>query len=206
MKKVVRHRAADQERVDPSEEVLDHLELARHLGAAEDRDEGTGRRFEQGAEMAQLGRHQQPGGRLGQMAHDAYGRRVRAMRRAESVVDVAVGWGRQGLGARRVVSLLARVKPQVLEQHDPTRSGTRHRLGHGGADRILGEHDRTAKQLGQPGRDRSQREGRVRRPFRAAEMGAEDHGGAPLERVGQRGQRGAHPGVVADDAVADRGR
>ena len=83
------------------EEVLDHLQLPGHLGAAEDGHEGTRWRLQQDAEVAQLRCHQQPGRRLPQMVHDARGRRVRAMCRAESVVDVAVGRRGQRLGGDR---------------------------------------------------------------------------------------------------------
>jgi hypothetical protein len=45
----VGHRAADQQGVDLAEQVLDHLELARHLRAAEDRHKRPLRRFERAA-------------------------------------------------------------------------------------------------------------------------------------------------------------
>jgi hypothetical protein len=104
------HRAADQQRVHPFEEVLDDLEFSRHLGAAEDGDEGSRRRREHGAEVSQFGCQQQPGRRVWQMPHNARGRRVCAMRRAEGVVDVAVGWRGKRLGERRVVGRLTGVK------------------------------------------------------------------------------------------------
>ena len=57
----VRHGAADQQAIDARDQVLDHLDLVRHLGAAEDGDirpRGIAHRL---AEVAKLAFHQQPG-------------------------------------------------------------------------------------------------------------------------------------------------
>jgi hypothetical protein len=43
----VGHAAADEQRVDLRQQVLEHGQLARHLGAADDRRERPGRRLEQ---------------------------------------------------------------------------------------------------------------------------------------------------------------
>ena len=72
------------------DQVLDHFELVRHLGAAEHRDERPLRMLETWPRYSHLRRHQQPGGRFLDVMHDAFGRRVRAVRRAERVVDVDV--------------------------------------------------------------------------------------------------------------------
>ena len=42
----VGHRAADDQRVDAADHVLDHVDLVRHLCAAEDHDEGGRRVFQ----------------------------------------------------------------------------------------------------------------------------------------------------------------
>ena len=117
----VGHRAADEQRVDARDQVLDDLELVRHLRAAEDRDERPVGMLEHAAEVLDFRRHQQPGGRLLDVMDDALGRRVRAMRRAEGVVDVDVGERRELARERRVVLLFLGVEPQVLEQDDAAR-------------------------------------------------------------------------------------
>ena len=66
-------------------------------------------------QVLDLRRHQQPGGRLLDVADDPFGRGVRAMRRAERVVDVDVGERRERRGERRVVLLLFGMEAQVLE-------------------------------------------------------------------------------------------
>ena len=79
------------ERVHARDQVLDHLELVRHLGAAEDRDERPLGMLEHPAQVLDFLRHQQAGRSLADVMDDALGRRVRAMRGPERVVDVDVG-------------------------------------------------------------------------------------------------------------------
>ncbi len=69
----VRHRAADEQRVDARDQVLDDLELVRNLRAAENRDKRTVRILEHAAEILDLLRHQQAGSRLGDVMDDAFG-------------------------------------------------------------------------------------------------------------------------------------
>ena len=91
----VRHRAAEEQAVEPRQQVLDGLDLVLDLGAAEDREE---RRFgigEQSLEPGHLGGEETPGGaRLHPFGH-AHDRRVSAMRGAERIVDVELGESRE---------------------------------------------------------------------------------------------------------------
>ena len=114
----VGHRAADQQRVDLGDQVLDDLELVGDLGAAEHGDERTLRMLEHPAEILDLLAHQQAGCRFLHVTHDALGRGVRAVRRPEGVVHVDVGELRQLLREPGVVLLFLAVEAQVLQQHD----------------------------------------------------------------------------------------
>ena len=70
------------------------------------------------------------------------GRRgVRAVRRAEGVVDVDVGERRELPGERGVVRLLARVEAEVLEEEDAARRQRRDGLRRFGADAVGRERD-----------------------------------------------------------------
>ena len=60
----VGHGAADEQRVHARHQVLDHLDLVRHLGAAQDGDERPLRVLERLAEVAELLLHQQAGAGL----------------------------------------------------------------------------------------------------------------------------------------------
>ena len=158
----VGHRPADAERVDLAEEVLDHLELVRDLGAADDRHERAIRVVQRLAEVGDLGGHQQAGRGHRHVRDDALGRGVGAVRRAERVVDVDVDALGELLGEAGVVLLLFRVEAQVLEQHDAGRAGG----GDCRADAVVGEGDGRAQELGQPRRDRPQAQLGVRaRPW-----------------------------------------
>ena len=105
------------------EQVLDDVELARHLGAAEDRRERSRGGAEQHSEMLQLGGHQESRPRVPHVGNHADGRRVGAVRRPERVVRVEVRELRQGRRERRVVPFLRGVEAQVLEQDDAARPG-----------------------------------------------------------------------------------
>ena len=83
------HLAADQHRVGPTAEVAQHAELVLDLRPAGDEHERALDLAEQPAEVLELGQEQQAGvGR--QQVRDGLGRGVRAVRRAERVVDVEV--------------------------------------------------------------------------------------------------------------------
>ena len=83
------HLAADEHRVGPAAEVAQDAELVLDLRAAGDEHERALDLAEQPAEVLELGQEQQA--RVGrQQVRDRLGRGVRAMRRAERVVDVEV--------------------------------------------------------------------------------------------------------------------
>lgn len=79
-----RHAAADHQRVYLVQQVVDQLDLVRHLGPAQDRQEWPLWRLDRLREVVQLLLHQEPG-RLLRQVH-AYHRRVCAVRGAEGVV------------------------------------------------------------------------------------------------------------------------
>ena len=201
----VGHGAADEERVDLAEQVLDDLELVRDLGAAEDRDERPFGALERLAEVVDLGRHQEAGGRLLDVVDDALGRGVRAVRRSERVVDVDVGERRQLRREGRVVGLFLGVEPQVFEEDHAARM-----RGDGGrgvrADAVGGKRDGPAEQPGQVVGDRLQAVLGIGLALRTSEVRREDDRGALFERVADGRQRRADPRVVGDRAVARSGR
>ena len=130
------------------------------------------------------------------------GRRgVGAVGRAERVVDVDVGEGRELEAERRVVALLAGVEAQVLEEDDPAgrkRSDGFLRLL---SDAVACERDGGAEAYLQRARHGSERVLRVARALRLAEVRGEDEAGAALAGEVERGQRLDHARVVPHDAV-----
>ena len=223
----VRHRAADDQPIDFSEQVLDHLDLVRHLGAAEDRDERALGRFERVPEILQFLFHQQPGRRARQRLRDRFNRRVRPMRRAKRIVHVQIGERGEGRRELRIVLFFFGMESEVLEQDDAARAPSclLDRALRDVTDAVVGESHRLPQKLRQASGNRSQTELRRRLALGAPQMARQDHGGAVVERahlgggehgrgVGCRGrserrrccgrdrrQRPANARVVADHAV-----
>src|SRR5262249_1195705 len=83
---------------------------------------------------------------------DPFDRGVRAMRRAERVVDVEIRERRELRRELRIVLLFFGMKAQVLEQHDAGAGGVRliDRLLHLVADAVAGKDDRTPEQPAGP--------------------------------------------------------
>ena len=130
VEKGVRHAAADQQRVGLVQQVVDHVDLAGDLGAADDGDEGPVRLGEHLAQEVQFFFHQQAGGRLCNEVGDALGGGVGAVRAAEGVVDVEVAQFGELLGEGGIVGLLFRMEAQVLQQQRlPGLQLARHLLG-----------------------------------------------------------------------------
>ena len=99
-------------------QVLDDVDLARHLRPADDRDERPLRVPERIAQVVELLLHEEARRRLRHELRDALGRGVGAVRAAERVVDVDVRQRRELLGEGGIVLLLGGVEAQVLEQED----------------------------------------------------------------------------------------
>ena len=203
----VRHCAADEQSVHPSEHVLDHVDLVGHFRAAEDRDERPLGRLQRVAEILQLLLHQQPRrGPLHEM-RDGLHRRVRAVRGAERVVHVAIGELGELLREGGIVLLFLRMKAEVLEQHELSVARAvrlRHRAARLAADAVGREEHRPLEEI---------REAVGHRPeahigdwfaLRPSEVAREDNGSALVERVANRRQRRADARVVTDDAALER--
>ena len=173
------HAAADEHLVGHAEERVDDLELVAHLGAAEHRDERPGGVLAEAEQHLDLGGEEAAGG-AGQVLRGPDDGRVGAVRRAEGVVHVGVEAVDEPRDEGRVVALLPRVEPQVLEQ-----------LHAGG-------------ELGEPSADRGHGVAVVRRALRPAEVGRRDDGRALLLQPLDGGQRGADAEVVGDGPVLHR--
>ena len=193
----VAHRAADEDRVGDLEERVDDADLVGHLRAADDRDERAPGVVEDPGQRLDLALQQAPGGRVLDVLDDADRRGVRAVRRAERVVDVEVGQRAEALGELRVVLRLARLEADVLEHHDVA-------VGH--VVEVRRERDLGAEQA----RRGARRPARARTPARgpSAGRGARRAAAArPRSRSSSIvGSARADAGVVGDRAVRRAGR
>ena len=204
--KGVGHRPADDEPIDASDKVLNHVELVRHLRAPENRHERAVGRREHAAQVFELLFHQEPGGGFRHEMRDALDRRVGAMGRAERVVDVQLGQGGQLLRELRVVLFFLRMKPEILEQHHTAAAVM------GGIDRgfrglpdAVGRkrHRPTQERRGACG-DRFQAVLRIHLPLRASQVRGEHHRCPVIERVANRRERRADTRVVGHLAILER--
>ena len=177
--------------------------LSRDLGAAEDRRERPLRVLEQLREHLDLALHQQPGvGR--QQLGDADGRGVRPVRRPERVVDVDVGVGREGRGEGRVVRLFLGVEAEVLEHQHLARPEALDRVLGPDPERVAGDRDVPAHQLGQDLPDRPQAQPVLDLAIRTPEMARQDDRGPRVEEQVDRRDGGPDARIVGDPAVGQR--
>ena len=158
---------------------------------------GRAGRLEQALEGVDLALEQPPGGVLGHEVGDALGRGVRAVGRAEGVVDVDVGQVGQAVRERGVVLGLARLVADVLE-HEHVAGPQRVGLGaHLVADHARRELHRGLDQLPQPLRGRAQRQLGLAVLGPAQVRGEHELGPAPAQLLDGR-EGGADAGVVGD--------
>ena len=108
------HCPAQQDLIHLGQQRLDQVDLAADLRPAEHRHEGPLGLVQRLAEVAQLALHEEAGDRRLQDPGDGLGARVSPMRGPEGVVDVQVAEGREPLGQRQIVLLLAGVEAGVF--------------------------------------------------------------------------------------------
>ncbi len=115
----VRHAAADNKRVAFFEQVGNNVELVRDLCAAEDSNERTGRIFDCRAHDRKFFFDKESAhcGFNNAVLDDRRGGRVRAVRRAERVVDVNFRIVSERLAKTLVLAFFFPVEAQVFEQH-----------------------------------------------------------------------------------------
>ena len=189
--------------VDFGQQVFEQRDLGRDLGAADDRHHrplGLAQRL---VEMDELLLHR-ASGRGRQQMRDAFGRRMRAMRGAERVVDEDVAEFGDLLREGRIVLFLAGMEARVLEQEDiavlQLGDGRLRNVAHA----IVRERDRASDGLGQRfghGRQRHRGHDLALRPV---EVGKHDHARALLRQFANGGRLAVDAQRVGDPAVLHR--
>ena len=184
-------------------ELPQHAQLVVDLGAAGDEHERALDLAQQLSELLELPLQQEPGvGR--EQLRDAVGRGVRAVRRAESVVDEEVGAVGELAPNSRVVRRLARVEARVLEHADPLVAG---------AARASRARDRASSRTPGPapsaGRGASRRHlARRRAPAGSSSVGSDARirvSSATRAVLERHVQVGAHEHVLAGDVGVANG-
>ena len=192
------HAAADEDGVGLLQEVVDHPDLVRDLGPAQDGHQGALGLLQGFAHEVELFLHQEPCHR-GQVVGYALGGGVGPVGSAEGVKDEDVRQGGQLSGEVRVVLLLLDAEPEILHQHGLAglQGGA---LGFGvRAQDILGQGNGQAQQLFQVVPGGEEREFLLPLSVGTAHVGEEDDSGIVLQQIANGGQGGDNAGVVVDD-------
>ena len=127
---------------------------------------------------------------------------MRAMGRAERVVNINVSDLGQLLGKGRVIRLLLVVIPHVLQQQHIARLHHADRLLDLRADAVVGKRNEAAQQIRQFLRHRAQGQGRLTLAFGSAQVRRQDQLCAPLDHKPERRQGLHDAGRVVDDHLA----
>ncbi len=195
----VGHAAADHQRVDLVDEVFEQVDLGRDLGAADDRDDGLGRRAQRLLQRVELGLHGAAGiGR--QLVAEALGRGVGAVRGRERVIDPDVAELCQLRDEGGIVLFLFLVEAGVFQAAGCRRPSSPPRPGRGLADAVVGEGDGLLHDLRQRFSDRLERLLRVA-SLRPAEMREQDDLAALVRDFGDGRRDALEPRCVGDAAV-----
>ena len=198
----ISHAAADEQRVDLAQQVVDHLDLVGDLSPAEDRDKRLLRSFQGFAQVIQLLFQQQPGCGLRDKMGDALGRSVRPMSAAKGVVHIDVAKAGELSREVRVVGFFSGVEAQVLEQQNLPRFELARQFGgqvahavgrEGNVDRFT---QRVIEQRAQPVHHRPQAVFGVRFSFGAPQVRGHNHFRVMAQRVLERRQGLFDPGIV----------
>ena len=202
----VSHTAANDEGIGLVEQVLDHVELVRHFGAAQDGDEGTHRILHSVAEELHLFGHQiAVGGLLHKRGH-AHGGAVSTVSRTERIVHKQVAQGGQLLRQRLAVFGLLGTITGVLQQHYVAilhrSDGGLGVLAHHVV--VSGKVHGATQLLGQTHGHGSQRILRLRLALGLAHVGAQDHLGVVVQQILDGGKRRHDAVFIGDDAVFQR--
>jgi len=199
------HAAADDDLVDPVDQVGQGLELARHLRAPDDGDQGTRGLLEGLVEVGQLFLHQEacPAGLY--EPGDPHVGGVAAVGVAEGVVDVHIGEACQFPGELLVVLLFPGIEPEVLQHDDVAGLHRVDGLLHLGAHDVLRQGHVLAEQAREALRHRSQAHLVDDLSLRPAEVGGDDHFRVFVEGVIDGGQDGPDARVVGDVLVGVEG-
>ena len=142
----VGHPAADDQVLHLADQIGQHVELGRDLGPADDRGH---RRFgitQRGVERLQFGFHR--AARIGrEVMRQALGGRMRAVRRAERIVDVEVAMRGHAPREFGIVGFLARPEADIVEQADIAIAEDADRLFDDGPHHLGDEHDLLVQHL-----------------------------------------------------------
>ena len=191
--------SADDQRVDPLGQRPQDGQLGGDLGSRHDRDQRPRRCRERPRQRIELRRHQRARAGDRRMTGDAVRRRLGAVRRAESVVDVDVAELRHPPRERVVVLLLPLVDPAVLEQDEV--AGCERIVPCAAVDPVANQRHVVPEEFPQPLRDRCERILGLPFPFRRpAEVRGDHHGAPARERIADARQRRADARVVGDRA------
>src|SRR5262249_38990065 len=166
--------AADHERIDLCNQVLENRELGRDLGSADKSGHRPFGLFKSRRERGQFGLHGKAG-TSGQVARNRMRGGVRTMCTGKGIVEIDLPERRQLACELEVIIFLSLVEPHVLQNRDLARGHARETLARGLSDAIRYEADRdVAQHVSESSSDGREREFGLA-TARTAEMREQDH-------------------------------
>ena len=201
------HSASHENAVDGCEEIPDHGELVRHLGAAHHHDIGTGRVVQDPRETRALLGDEQPL-RMREQPGDVRDGGLLSVDHPESIADERVResgpLSGQRCPIRVVLACLARVETHVLEEDDVAVAHARHCLGDFRPRDCRDERHGASEQVGEPRGHRLEGEAGDGLPPGPAEVRQHHDSGTSRGEGLQGGDAGPDPSVIGDGNAAVR--
>ena len=201
----VRHGAADQQAVDDFGQVGDHFDFVGDFRAAKNGDAGPRRIARHHGEIFELLLHEQTGGGFGHKGDHADGGRMRAVSRAECIVDVEIA-ERGELGGRIAGSFFSSSAWKRRFSSSSTSPGAGFMASTAGPTQSGAMRTGRPKSCCEARRQAPDSSRRLGLPFGTAKVRRQNHARAMVERVLDRGQRCANALVAGDLLAASRQR
>ena len=196
--KRVGHRAADEDLVHLSDDVVDRLDLPGDLGPSEYRGQRAGGGDEGFFEIGDLVLHEKPSRLLPDEPCDGDVRRVAPVGGREGVVHVHVAKCRELFSESLVVFLLAGMESHVFQEEDVARLHRGHGLFRRLPDAVGNERNFLPEEGGEAFCRGGEAHLRDRFSLGPPQVGQKDRLRSPLPGEPDRGQDGLDPGVVGD--------
>ena len=202
MQERIGHAAADHQRVDLGDEILQQVDLGGNLGAADDPDHGLGGGIQCLGQRVELGLHGASGiGR--QFVTEAFGGSVRPVRRRERVVDPDVAELCEASHEGGIVLFFLFVEAGIFQAEDVAVFERGDGISRDVANAIIGKGDRLVDDARERRGDRFQRLLGIA-PLGPAEMRQQDHLAALAGDFGDRGRNALKPRGIGDAAIFGR--
>ena len=185
------------------DQIVQHVELSRHLCAANDSGHRMFRCAQGSLQRLQLSLHGTTSISWQDM-REPFGGHMRTMRRRKGIVYVKIAVGGNGACKFRIIRFLARPKPRVFEERDITIGQYTQRLGNNVARYFRYKHDLAAEHLLQGIEHHRYRHFTMLRALGTPEMCEQKDLGPLIRQFQHRRQQRTHARFIGHAPVSHR--